>query len=212
MIFEFPTEEEWKEIAQSFPPTRLKIDINDFYINGKGINNFKRHITTMPWVHHLTKKLSGIYISYVFSAYYYRKGIPDDEWFMIDENGSITYYPHFNILIHLIKSQFDYYSDSFYHNYFSALDIIGHILNEMLELNLKISEVTFDKALKKAKIFKPKICEQIEKEKSKKNLKSQDNSEIILPINSLLAILDLDILKKIIVLASELGIIQPQKK
>lgn len=173
MLLEYPTKEEWNTIAQLFPPKQLSINIEDFNIDVKGDNfdAFIRHFTTLPWVLLLTRKLNETYRSFIISMYFFKKGIPDDEWFIINENGSITYYPHFNDHMHRIKSQFDYYSDNFYHKYFSALDIIGHILNEMLKLNLKISAVTFDKALKGAKSVKPILCELIEKEKSKKEFK-----------------------------------------
>ena len=89
--------------------------------------------------------------------FYFGKGIPDDEWFISPgkKGESIQYYPHFEKKDFLIKAQFDYYADAFYHKLFSAWDTLGHLLNVVYEL--EIERASFDNAVKKLKTVKPAL-------------------------------------------------------
>jgi hypothetical protein len=81
----------------------------------------------------------AIFKSYYFLIFYYEVGIPDKRWFISPgrKRESIEYYPDFQKVHYSIKSWFDFFTDTFYHELFSAWDMVGHFLNVKYDLGLK---------------------------------------------------------------------------
>ena len=152
MLFEYPTEEEWNEISKSHPFEKLIISRENFFIGGKGVENFIKHNITSRWVNYLIGRLFEVRKSFVFMIYYFNKGIPDDEWKKNGDDGGIEYFtkPMTNRQLH-IMSEFCYYVDIFYYKIFSVFDSLGHLLNEMFSLGLIDNNVNFKSAIKKLK-------------------------------------------------------------
>ena len=160
MFFEFPTKDEWRKLEQSYPSKSLEVTEDHFRYTAfpeGSIERFSAVPEILTWTVHLQNRLIQTRWSYVLLMYYFGKGIPDDEWFISPgkKGESIQYYPHFEKKDYLIKAQFDYYADAFYHKLFSAWDTLGHLLNVVYEL--EIERASFDKAVKKLKPLKPAL-------------------------------------------------------
>ena len=160
MFFEFPTKEDWRELENSYPFEKLEVDEGTFrYASDPNddIGRFFGSQEIFTWIVHLQNRLIQVRWSYVLLHFYFNKGIPDDEWFISPGKAgqSIQYYPHFTEKDHLVKAQFDYYVDAFYHKMFSAWDTLGHLINGMY--GLEIERASFDKARKKLKTVKPAL-------------------------------------------------------
>ncbi|HOY10312.1 MAG TPA: Cthe_2314 family HEPN domain-containing protein, partial [Candidatus Omnitrophota bacterium] len=74
---------------------------------------------------------------------------------------SVEYFPDFENIHYEIKKWFDYYSDVFYYKLFSALDIVGHILNNTQNLKIKKSKVSFSRSLRKLEGINDELFETI---------------------------------------------------
>jgi len=87
--------------------------------------------------------------SYTLLTCFFEKGIPDEEWHISPSKSgaSIEYFPHFEPMHFEIKDWFDYYSDTFYYKLFSALDMVGHLLNVRHELGIEQQQVSFRRAV-----------------------------------------------------------------
>lgn len=107
--------------------------------------HFKKVIDFKEFLWQLHSRLMDTAKSYSLLSYFFKKGIPDEEWHVSPGNSgaSIEYFPHFQPIHYAIKDWFDYYSDVFYYKFFSALDMVGHILNVRYELGIKQSKVSF---------------------------------------------------------------------
>ena len=116
------------------------------------IGYIKKNLDLNEFVLQLQNRMVDVAKCYTMLSFYYLKNIPDDEWYISPgRNGqSIEYFPNFEFIHYQIKDWFDYYADTFYYKYFSALDNIGHIMN--LKYNLSIEHnVYFDKSIKNLK-------------------------------------------------------------
>lgn len=139
MLLKYPDKTDLERIAKTFDFQRLNIHVEDFHAKGNSIDVFFQKIELEMWVHHLQNRIHDVWKSYVFLAYYFEMGIPDDEWFISPgkQGESVQYYPHFEKKHFQIKSEFDYYVDTFYYKIFSAWDTIGHLLNILYGLKMK---------------------------------------------------------------------------
>lgn len=71
--------------------------------------------------------------------YHFKKGIPDDEWKTIESNGSTYFFKNFTKDEHEVnKFLFDYYTEAFFYQYFSFIDILYKLIN--IRYNLGIDE------------------------------------------------------------------------
>lgn len=153
MIFEYPSEEEWIEISNTFP---IKIELIDFektpYRNGSIRRTFI-DIDISYLKYHLYNRLVDVKVSFIILKFLFLKGIPDEDWFISPgKNGvSVSYFPHFQNHHFKIKNQFDFYTDIFYYKLFTAFDSFGHIINLFYDLNIKEKSVTFCKAIQNLK-------------------------------------------------------------
>ncbi|PMB53706.1 hypothetical protein CEN39_03015 [Fischerella thermalis CCMEE 5201] len=167
MIFEFPSEDNWRRISCTFPFEKLSIPINSFNQYSGEINNLEHieHICTdielNELTEHLQSRLRDVYISYVMLCFYFDKGIPDGQWFISPGmNGeSVQYFPHFTEYDFHVKNLFDFYADTFYYKLFSVVDTIGHILN--IVHNLEIQEPNLKNVMKELKKKNPDIYKKL---------------------------------------------------
>ncbi len=164
-IFEFPTQDDINRIYSTAPFQSFR-DMNKriFALLDKDesageFDVMFKNIETREFLFELHYRLSDIAKSYVLTSYFFEKGIPDEKWFLSPgrEGSSIEYFPHFERLHFEIKDWFDYFSDTFYHTFFSALDMVGHLLNIQYGLEIEEEKVSFNRALhelsKKGKPF-----------------------------------------------------------
>lgn len=150
------SEEEWNKIlgASLFPDILKLIDV--LKDTGKPYEDhfaFFLGIETSEYFFQLQHRIADAGISYMFMMHFYNKGIPDKHWFISPgrSGSSVEYFPDFEDKHHEIKRWFDYYSDVFYYKLFSALDIIGHILNNTQGLKIPKDKVSFARSLEKLK-------------------------------------------------------------
>lgn len=142
MSIDFPTDQNWDEIAKTYPSENLEFSEDSFKYLGDPsdvLEQISAEFEIPVLVLHLKNRLAQVRWSYVMSIFYFNKGIPDDEWFSSPGRAgeSIEYFPHFSEEDWKPKSLFDYFSDAFYHKLFSAWDTIGHLLNDIYGLKLK---------------------------------------------------------------------------
>ena len=81
--------------------------------------------------------------------FFYLQGIPDKTWHIWPgrRGSSVEYFPYFEEHHFLIKDWFDYYSDTFYSNAFSAMDMVGQWLNLYHRTGLPEDTVSFQRVL-----------------------------------------------------------------
>jgi hypothetical protein len=147
-FFIFPTRKDWREILQGsvfshLEPLIERLEAQDYSTNNKSI--IFKELEIQSWFIELRNRISDMQISYYFLMFYYGKGIPDNRWNISPgENGSsIQYFPDFKEAHYLLKTWFDYFSDTFYYKLFSSLDIIGHIINVKYELDIQNNHIYF---------------------------------------------------------------------
>jgi len=156
MLFEYPSKEQWKVLAATFPVARVQVRLGDFELDydptTAGPRELFVKIETMNWERHLQSRISDVWKSYVMLLFYFDMGIPDDDWSIEGEQGGIRYFPQFERRHHEIKAQFDFYTDVFYYKIFSAWDTVGQLLFLIFPLTLGANEKpSFALALNKLK-------------------------------------------------------------
>lgn len=167
MLFEFPTRDDWKRLMSTFsferwdvPKFTIQVDEDNIDL----IDSLQAQLSLPTWEMHLVNKLSDTRHSYGMARFYFELGIPDEEWMISPgkSGASIEYFPHFEKRHHLIKHQFDYYSDVFYYKAFSVWDTIGQLLNEMYQLRMTIDKVDFNKCIQKLKTVDKRLYDDLQ--------------------------------------------------
>lgn len=157
MIFDVPTKEEYKNLLDSYPFDESVISSDSFNYTIHPENSIELLYASnqiQTWQIHLANRMYQTRWSWVLLNHLFNKGIPDDEWYISPgkSGSSVEYFPHFEKNHHIIKAQFDYFSDVFYYKLFSAWDNLGHILDNMYGLEIK--KVDFHKAVEALKDVK----------------------------------------------------------
>ncbi len=160
MMFDVPTKEEYKNLIDAYPFNESIICLDSFRYTVHSENSIELLYASnqiQTWQIHLANRMYQTRWSWVLLNHLFNKGIPDEEWYISPgrSGSSIEYFPHFEKNHHLIKAQFDYFSDIFYYKLFSAWDTLGHILNEMYDLDVK--RVDFHKAVEALKDTRPTL-------------------------------------------------------
>lgn len=89
------------------------------------------------WEVILGNHISSIVTNFTYSMYYFYKGIPDDEWIIIPEDGgSVEYFPHFEDEHYRNLMNFCHFIDVFFLKVFSTFEAIGHLLYKYFQLEL----------------------------------------------------------------------------
>lgn len=78
MLFEYPSKEQWKELAATFPIARVQVKIGDFEIDydptAAGPRELFVRTETMNWERHLQSRISDVWTSYVMLFVLFRDG------------------------------------------------------------------------------------------------------------------------------------------
>jgi len=154
MLIEFPNKKEWKKLSGDFEFQILNLKHENIQIQHRNIiEEFSQTLAIQSWCFMLNSRVYFLNDSYKMMSYYFKKGIPDDEWFLSPgRNGeSIEYLPHFkDERQHLIRLHFYYFAEIFYYYAFTIFDTIGHIIKEMFRLEIR-RNVNFVEAVKRLK-------------------------------------------------------------
>lgn len=146
MLFLYPTHKDWVRIESQIDWGRVEILHSDFnLINDNSLDQFSRSIDLDSWVLCSNNRIFDIRKSYIFLMFYYEQGIPDDKWWSQD-TGHVRYFPNFEPKHYFIKTNFDYYADTFYYKMFSSWDTVGQIINIAFNLRIPNEDVTFYRA------------------------------------------------------------------
>lgn len=154
----FPTQEDWARILQNYPLAEINVLDRSFYKpegDGSRQSDWGEPFLKMDvsdWIKHLHNRLCDICTSYVMMTFYFEQGIPDEEWHRpsrinkSEQYEGEQYFPHFTGDRHenQTKHYFDYYSNVFYLQLFSAFDNVGHILNVLYNLQAQRRDVSFE--------------------------------------------------------------------
>jgi hypothetical protein len=156
---DFPTQDEINRIYGTTPfqpfhamNERIFILLNKENESSTGSYTvFFKSLEATEILDQLRYKLMGAAKSYVLMSYFFEKGIPDDEAYISPgkRGESVEFFPHFEPIHFEVKDWFDYFSDTFYHKLFSALDMVGHLINLQYELGVKQKEVYFNSVVNK---------------------------------------------------------------
>lgn len=172
MLFEFPTEEDWRELSAKYPFGQLQIRVGEFEFAGEtgdGFDVVYGRSEVLHWTVNLQHRLVSAYQSCLIVLFYYKLGIPDDEWYMSPGRSgtSIEYLPHLTKRHRKIKYQFDFFTDVFYYKSFSAWEAIGHLLFVIyaLELNKK-EKINFKLGVSKLEKVRPALYTKLDSIKS----------------------------------------------
>lgn len=152
-FFEFPKQKDWKQIHNVSAFKKIYSVLDSLKFGEDPTDDFTRVLELKRWLYEMRKRVEDTAISYFFLMFYYEKGIPDRQWYKSPgTNGaSVQYFPDFEEVHYSIKKWFDYFSDTLYYKLFSALDLVGHLLNVRYDLNIPKERVYFSTALKKLK-------------------------------------------------------------
>ena len=155
MSWEYPTEEEWKEIYRSFPAADIVFSEYDFnFAQKKGLEGLNQ-LTTIKeinaWIMALENKWKDVARSYVMMNFYYDKGIPDEPYFISPgrKGESVEYFPNFKKVHYVRKDAFDFYADVYFFKVFSAFDGLWQLFNVYFKCGLDIHKVTFESLCKR---------------------------------------------------------------
>ena len=153
-VLEFPTQADIKRIYPTTPFDHLNERIFALLKkrrskSGGGLPGFKKALDSGEFLLQLHYRLMDVAKSYALLSCFFEKGIPDEEWHISPgkSGASIEYFPHFEPMHFEIKDWFDYFSDTFYYKFFSALDMAGHLLNVQHDLGIKQQKVSFHRAV-----------------------------------------------------------------
>lgn len=149
-VLEFPTVADWERIYNSSPFKELysllsQIDTTNFGIDSYA-QEFLAGMEMEDYLYELKLRFADIVASYIFTMYYYEKGIPDKRWYVSDGH-SIQYFPDFAEIHFHHKRWFNFYSEIFYYKLFSAWDSIGHMMNVACCLGLDANKVHFNRVV-----------------------------------------------------------------
>ncbi|OUM83850.1 Cthe_2314 family HEPN domain-containing protein [Parageobacillus thermoglucosidasius] len=133
---EYPSKSQWIEIVSETRISELYLEVSETKEGDIISSLFNQEFKS--WLRLFNNRLGQSRMSYVFLMHYYKKGIPDDEWFLSPgkEGQSVQYFPHFNEENFYYKMMFDYYMDIFYYKFFSAWDTMFHVINVYYSFDL----------------------------------------------------------------------------
>ena len=159
--FIYPSQEEWKEIVNSFPIIKEIAFKGSNSVKDNSYDNesykFVADNDILPWINRLNNKLSKLRFSYVLLKYYKLKGIQDTRWVEHLEDGTTKYFPDFkNKRDYYAKFLFNYSCENFYYHYISGLDILIHLIN--IYYNLGVEE--------KYHRFNSEVCKKLKPKNS----------------------------------------------
>jgi hypothetical protein len=144
----FPSHDDIENIGNGYPFHGLQLNMlnNAHIIEYDKLREIRCKLEIDTWITHFLCRAGDLKITYWIMEYYFQKGIPDKTWFISPgrDGSSIEYFPYFKAIDFSTKLHFDYFSNIFYVNLFSAWDIIGHILNEFYLLNIPKRKYFFD--------------------------------------------------------------------
>jgi len=93
---EYPSKSQWIEIVSETRISELYLEVSETKEGDIISSLFNQEFKS--WLRLFNNRLGQSRMSYVFLMHYYKKGIPDDEWFLSPgkEGQSVQYFPHFN--------------------------------------------------------------------------------------------------------------------
>lgn len=131
-FIQFPKEEDWSRIYDASPFEGIFSLVDKFVTkvyDTQESSDFMTVAGVIGYTNDLYQRLSYIGRSYILMMFYYEKGIPDDRSHETSQqNGTTYWFPDFKQDDWHVKGWFNYFSDGFYYQLFSAFDTIGHIL------------------------------------------------------------------------------------
>ena len=139
--FELLPQEEWDSYLSTTIFDDMRFDINTFI-------KYKDRIMLFPRLGEATSdlinKVGELLVTYSICKHYYDKGIPDDPWYGVGENGTgIRYFPEFQPEHHMRRFWFNYFASGIYLRYFSYWDGIIGLLNIFYGIDETVQDYRF---------------------------------------------------------------------
>lgn len=168
-----PTPEDHARIIEQLP--FLDISSTLFRIKEPDLKGFMKNQEIDHWVTVLFDRINDAEMSYVFATFYYEKGIPDDPFHSVSDDGSQKLFPLFKDGDVYIKWMFDYYTDTYFYKAFSSLDTLAHLLFNIFDLETQGNEkISFKTVIWKLKPVSLALHERLLELKNSSTFKEAD--------------------------------------
>jgi Cthe_2314-like HEPN len=154
--FEDITEVKIKEYCVESPLWSTELP-SELFQKKKDIFDQLKSIDINHWERILKSQVFSINLNFGYANYYYNRGIPDDEWFIIPGRSgeSVEYFPHFEEKHYNNQYNYNYFTEVVFFKAFTIFETIGHLLFKVYELplneNNRRDKVSFNKAIFKLK-------------------------------------------------------------
>ncbi|ARU62106.1 hypothetical protein CBW65_14690 [Tumebacillus avium] len=152
MFSDYPTDEVFNKIYHDLGFQSLFTFDPIFMKTIESPSDLLDNLEIRHWENLFASRSNRALIAMTFTKFYLDKGIPDDPYFISPgKNGvSIEYFPKFEKKHFVRHMAFNYHSDFFFHQAFSAIDTIGHLLFLQFSLPLNQREkISYHTAIRK---------------------------------------------------------------
>ncbi|MGO1301066.1 Cthe_2314 family HEPN domain-containing protein [Staphylococcus cohnii] len=105
------------------------------------------------WKNMLFNRMNLLIRNYTYTMFYYNQGIHDEVWYKSpgSKGQSVELFPDFKEEDYTKQFNFNYFSEYFFLQGFSIFELLGHIIVNIYDIQLKKNEISFHKAINKLK-------------------------------------------------------------
>ena len=105
------------------------------------------------WQNMLFNRMNLLIRNYTYMLFYYNQRIPDEIWYKSpgSKGQSVEFFPNFKDEDFTKQFNFNYFSEYFFFQEFSIFELLGHIIVNIYDIQLKRHEISFHKAINKLK-------------------------------------------------------------
>lgn len=148
-LFCFPAKDDMLPLLNESPLSNYQLEPESFSKEDISlIELFDFQIELNELVHFLNNRVFQVNLIYAYVLYYYNRGIPDEEWQVIDKKGKIQFFPHLNNEHWTNKIHFEHHIDSLFQRVFTTQDLIAHVLYKRFGLvNKGRGKISFNNAI-----------------------------------------------------------------
>ncbi|KDP12216.1 hypothetical protein BUY11_08465 [Staphylococcus chromogenes] len=105
------------------------------------------------WKNMLFNRMNLLIRNYTYTIFYYNQDIPDEVWYKRSgtKGQSVEFFPDFKEEDYTKQFNFNYFSEYFFLQGFSIFELLGHIIVNIYDIQLKMNEISFHKVINKLK-------------------------------------------------------------
>jgi hypothetical protein len=162
-LFDFPTKEDMIPLLNESPLSSYLVEQQSFFRKDLSpIEQLDYQMQLNEMVSYLNNRIFQVNLSYAYILYYFNRGIPDEEWKVLNEEGKMQYFPHLKDEHWTNKIHFEHHIDSLFQRAFTTLDLFAHILYQRFGIvrevrNGRQEDISFNRAVWKLKNQKQEV-------------------------------------------------------